>query len=230
MDPDDRPCSVDGCSDTKIKAKGLCPKHYRHQRKWGSPTAPTPPRKTRRKTGHCPVSGCEKEILRGEYCYAHYMKNYRYGTPTPAHTPPAHEDLAGKKFGLLTVVEWMGAGDWRCVCDCGQETTSRGWNLKAGQKASCGSKMHVRKDDVTYTAPHARCFWRWGSAKQYDCVQCGAPAAHWAYDHSDPDERMALMAPGGREMPISLWEEFYQPMCASCHKRLDLAVIRQGRK
>lgn len=32
----------------------------------------------------CPVDGCSKDAYRKGFCYAHYMKDWRYGTPTPS--------------------------------------------------------------------------------------------------------------------------------------------------
>jgi len=32
------------------------------------------------------------------------------------------KDLTGQKFGMLTPVEWIRGGRWRCVCDCGNES------------------------------------------------------------------------------------------------------------
>jgi hypothetical protein len=55
------------------------------------------------------------------------------------------EDLTGKRFGLLTVIEranrkpttnaWV---FWRCVCDCGNEHIVASGNLKHGNVKSCG--------------------------------------------------------------------------------------------
>jgi hypothetical protein len=59
-------------------------------------------------------------------------------------------DLTGKKFGHLTVIEldkaktaeiktkgrWEKA--WRCVCDCGKETSVIASKLKSGHTKSCG--------------------------------------------------------------------------------------------
>jgi hypothetical protein len=49
--------------------------------------------------------------------------------------------LIGKRFGLLTVVEYLGsragARRWRCQCDCGESIESTTGALNAGTK-SCG--------------------------------------------------------------------------------------------
>jgi len=52
-------------------------------------------------------------------------------------------DLAGRRFGRLTVIEWVGRTTtrhslWRCACLCGQEIVARRGNLLAGFTRSCG--------------------------------------------------------------------------------------------
>lgn len=54
-----------------------------------------------------------------------------------------YQDLTGKRFGRLTVVDMAGrdsAGKimWNCVCDCGGKTTTTSTQLLAGYKKSCG--------------------------------------------------------------------------------------------
>lgn len=52
-------------------------------------------------------------------------------------------DLAGKQFGLLTVIERVrdshGHIKWRCLCECGSETVSYAGNLIAHGVSSCRS-------------------------------------------------------------------------------------------
>jgi hypothetical protein len=52
-------------------------------------------------------------------------------------------DLTGRRFGRLEVVEMVGIYQnyikiWRCRCDCGNETVVLSHNLKAGRTKSCG--------------------------------------------------------------------------------------------
>lgn len=54
-------------------------------------------------------------------------------------------DISGKKFGKLTVVEFShtnihGHNVWKCLCDCGRETTAQVRFLNNGKKVSCGCK------------------------------------------------------------------------------------------
>jgi hypothetical protein len=56
---------------------------------------------------------------------------------------PPKVDLTGQKFGLLKVVEEAGRSNagkvlWRCVCQCGNEVTVVGGDLRSGRTASCG--------------------------------------------------------------------------------------------
>lgn len=51
--------------------------------------------------------------------------------------------LEGQRFGKLTVLEYIGSDKnqhslWKCICDCGCETISLGYQLKQGKKQSCG--------------------------------------------------------------------------------------------
>ena len=62
-------------------------------------------------------------------------------------------DLTGKRFGALTVKEYLGRKNhnsrWRCMCDCGNETDVSGSALLSGNTLSCGCKIHQRQNDLT---------------------------------------------------------------------------------
>jgi hypothetical protein len=51
-------------------------------------------------------------------------------------------DISGQRFERLVAVEQVGSGRkeayWRCKCDCGSETVTRGSKLRAGLTSSCG--------------------------------------------------------------------------------------------
>jgi hypothetical protein len=53
---------------------------------------------------------------------------------------PALIDLTGQRFGRLTVVKKAKNGyvKWLCKCDCGNETTVSGQELRKGKTNSCG--------------------------------------------------------------------------------------------
>ena len=63
-------------------------------------------------------------------------------------------DLTGQAFGKLTVLELDGykvspngtrASMWRCLCECGNETSVTSGNLRYGVTKSCGCGMHRNK-------------------------------------------------------------------------------------
>ena len=61
------------------------------------------------------------------------------------------KDLTGQKFGMLTAVEWMRGGYWRCLCECGNETIVDTRNLTTGHTTSCGCKRRMTKNVVDMT-------------------------------------------------------------------------------
>lgn len=60
--------------------------------------------------------------------------------------PRKSQNLVGKKFGKLEVIEFAGFGsngrqqiaEWLCKCDCGNTCVIAGYLLQAGRKKSCG--------------------------------------------------------------------------------------------
>lgn len=175
----------------------------------------------------CPVTDCPKAIHRGGYCYAHYMKNWRYGTPTPNH-PRRYEDVTGQRFGTLTPIKREGIF-WICQCDCGEtRRASMGELNRTGQNNTCGIPGKHLSEDVEYTAVHGRVRNLHGSARQHACVSCGEPALHWSYDHLDPEERIS-QAERTAGIAYSLKTEHYQARCVPCHKRYDLDRINATR-
>lgn len=171
--------------------------------------------------GTCSVTDCSAPIKRRGYCYGHYMKNWRYGTPTPQHTP-GWVDIRGRRFGTLVVTERRGSR-WLCKCDCGRERLCPAGDLnRAGQTSTCGHRpTHHRTDTAGYTAAHQRVRQDRGLVQLHDCVNCGRPARHWSYDHDDPDELYADVR-SANLAAYSLKPEHYSPRCVPCHKRYDL--------
>lgn len=64
------------------------------------------------------------------------------------------DDLTGRKFGKLTVIEFVGRNEqstplWRCLCDCGKEKVTHGCRLKNGSCLSCGCLKGRNKKNGT---------------------------------------------------------------------------------
>ena len=173
----------------------------------------------------CSVPNCARPIRTKGYCYSHYMKLWRYGTPTPEFKPN-WVDIVGIRFGSLIVVNRVG-NKWLCRCDCGKDRTASAGELnRTGSNASCGDRAtHRRKLDAGYGAAHDRVRRANGSASAYQCIDCGHDAQHWSYDHLDPDE-LQDTAQGRNPIAYSLKVSHYKPRCVPCHKAYDLADNR----
>lgn len=56
--------------------------------------------------------------------------------------PELHTWMLNKRFGRLTVIEFLGTSNnqnfWKCKCDCGNYTISSSARLNNGNKLSCG--------------------------------------------------------------------------------------------
>ena len=64
---------------------------------------------------------------------------------------PKIEDLTGRKFDRLTVLEFAGQDKfkqrmWLCKCECGNTTVVPTYKLKSGRTRSCGClKLNQRE-------------------------------------------------------------------------------------
>jgi hypothetical protein len=159
-------------------------------------------------TRTCSVDGCERDTRTGAHhlCQAHYVRQWKHG------------NVGGPEIGRK-----------RSVCsldDCARvvksngmcELHSRRWR-KHGDPRSDGrlsgpAHPSWAGDRVSYFQAHSRVRRLRGSAAVQACA-CGASAAEWAYDHTDPAERFC---PTGA---YSTDPARYVPMCRSCHRKFD---------
>jgi hypothetical protein len=67
------------------------------------------------------------------------------------------EDMTGQQFGKLTVLARDGTKGglavWLCRCECGNERSVTGHNLRKGMSTSCGC---TRGPDAKHVAPGTR--------------------------------------------------------------------------
>ena len=73
----------------------------------------------------------------GKYCSKNCMNKHR------GDFIKEKDDLTGKKFGKLTVIELSEKSKhntrrWRCVCECGNEIVTESSSIKNGNTKSCG--------------------------------------------------------------------------------------------
>jgi len=59
----------------------------------------------------------------------------------------------GQKFERLTTVKPVSNKKWICKCDCGNEVTVYGYNLKRGHNRSCGCLRYALKNQI-YIRPY----------------------------------------------------------------------------
>jgi len=87
---------------------------------------------------------CGKECLADS---AQLLRGYKKSCGCLSRPPV--ENLVGKRFGMLTVLEYAGKENrvhlWRCRCDCGRETVVRHGYLVSGHTKSCGC---LRKEQM----------------------------------------------------------------------------------
>lgn len=78
------------------------------------------------------------------------------------------EDLTGRKFGRLTVIERVQFEEkkrpyWLCECECGNKKIVRGGHLREGKIVSCGCYRHeqVAKALITHKQTNSRLYYVW---------------------------------------------------------------------
>ena len=63
-------------------------------------------------------------------------------------------DLTGKRFGRLVVLNEAerqnGHVMWRCLCDCGNEITTKGIHLVSGHTTSCTCRQKEVVRDLNF--------------------------------------------------------------------------------
>lgn len=71
---------------------------------------------------------------------------------------PKMIDIAGLKFGRLTVIRHVGFHErmatWLCVCDCGNEHVAPGVRIRSGNTKSCGCLRADHMRDLPKHATH----------------------------------------------------------------------------
>ena len=88
--------------------------------------------------------------------------------------------LLGRKFNMLKVVSFSGRDIrgsylWECICDCGNTTEARSYELTSGKRYSCGcyTKLRVSQTHKTHGLSRNRIYKIWTSMK------------HRCYDEND---------------------------------------------
>lgn len=167
----------------------------------------------------CTVSGCETPARSGRspYCEKHYYRVRRNGT-----TETVQKRIPDKPCFVEGCEKPAEHVDGLCRMHKLRMKIRGDYYVE-----NSGENNHrwLSDDELTYRAMHQRVRAARGSATAHTCVRCGRPAKQWAYDHADPDER--LVEYQDLLVPISTKTDHYQPMCVSCHKRMDMTHINE---
>lgn len=236
----ERQCSVPDCNKN-VKSRGWCSAHYERWRKHGSTDVvldPVPPPKmTLHET--CTIGECDKPHAARGMCSAHYTKFRKYGDALTDRRRPRSScsvegcDRSAHGAGMCRLhwQRWRINGDpeyapasyGECIAE-GCRKTPRSSRLGLCEMHYYRARRHgdihfvtdTRKAEVLYRAAHQRIQTDRGPASSHNCVDCGAQAQHWTYDHEDPNE---LTSPIG--LPYTLNAGHYHPRCVSCHAAFD---------
>lgn len=97
-------------------------------------------------------------------------------------------DFIGKKFGKLTVTEYLGGCRWMCVCECGNSKIATTVHLNTSTVVSCGCQTHERrsKASIKHGYYKTRLYRLWSQAKQ----RCTNPHNDSYYNYGERGIRM----------------------------------------
>lgn len=93
----DGTCVVDGCTRTKLRARGLCSAHYKRLMTHGDVRADVPVQESQRKP--CAVAGCKAMCLARNLCNVHYQRVRLYGDAL-AHVPAQRKRTVAQRGGV----------------------------------------------------------------------------------------------------------------------------------
>jgi hypothetical protein len=177
----------------------------------------------------CSFPGCDRPPRSGRMplCVGHYSQHIKGRELRPLQGTPVRTPLIERDGRMIRVCEALD-------CDApGKKGTARYCSKHAARISRHGSPdIVIAPADrnmprgpanpkwtkvPSYWAIHQRLVKTLGRAKTHTC-QCGQPAAQWAY--TGPRE-------AGQRLPHSGDMNDYEAMCVRCHKRMDMAEIRQ---
>lgn len=160
----------------------------------------------------CSVTACNERHYAKGYCQFHWSRA-RQGREVGA---PKQVARSGCSIEGCTRPHW-GLGWCRLHLERYRRTGDpRSVKPPTPMPVRSGSThLQWKGDDVGYFAMHRRLYRVKGRAADHVCVDCGRPAAHWTYDHHDPNEKVS------EHGPFSTDPNHYVPRCVSCHNKLD---------
>lgn len=193
-----RTCSVEGCEQQTVRRKPQCARHW----------------------PKCSADGCELPRYCKGFCVKHYERVKKYGTTEIAHPHGRVGCLIDGCDGEHRSLGYCGTHYHRLRV-YGDPNISR---PHQNPPVRYGPDCHSWKgDEIGYWGAHGRVRSAKGPAKDYPCSHCQSQATDWAYDHTDPDPKYAVLFWSGRDrtVPYSTDPSRYIPLCKPCHVGFD---------
>lgn len=148
------------------------------------------------------------------------------------------KDLTGQRFGKLVVLQDVGRRggyvQWKCNCDCGNQSTVRSAHLLSGQTRSCGCLLSPRKSnfpsafgvairEYQFSAQKRGYTWLLSDEQAFSlfmapCYYCGNEPAN--IKRLTGSKRVFICNGIDRKNPI---EGYSIENCVTCCKRCNLA-------
>lgn len=168
--------------------------------------------------GECAVEGCGRPHFGRGWCRTHYFRVRRTGDVGTAEVATKRPEAECAVDGCDRTIRG-GARGW-CHTHYTRYRRQGDPNVVGTPRPPRGpDNIMWAGDEASYSAVHQRLRRERGPAAAHPCVACGGTAEQWAYDHSEPEPRRDP----SHDAPYSVDLARYQPMCQSCHKRLDHA-------
>lgn len=137
-------------------------------------------------------------------------------------------DITGKRFGKLLVLEYVGNHLWKCKCDCGNIAVVHSYNLRHGKSKSCrcgkirnGQKVCPRCQTKKYINEFG------DDGNKSRCKSCMKEirAANWESNHNGIRERQYWHGIRNRygltQEDFNCLLESQKGKCAICRKRFS---------
>lgn len=189
----------------------------------------------------CAYPPCEREPRARGWCRGHYLQWYRgaelsslRGRRGSCRVQGCDELTCGRGYCNRHYRQWQNVPRiakvrrWCSVDGCDRLSVGHTFCPMHFQRWKKHGDVHKvmlamgSGDDITNSAAHSRVKALHGLASTHQCIDCGGRAAHWSYDHGDPNEKQS------EDGPYSVNPEHYDPRCVPCHKVFDLAYIASG--
>ena len=216
-------CSLEGCSDNyrvltpRKYGKPLCSKHSQRFYKYGDPLGGSDWGMPSRGHKVCKFEGCGRWHKARGYCCTHYRQLLDGIELRPIGVAPP-----------IRICEYCNeVAIKRGMCNTHYGRWQRGTPIDRPISPWKGPRLDWGSESIrncAITGAHARITRAFGAAKQYPCIECGGDAHQWAYDGTDPTQKLGHHSRSSTMMWYSVYPEFYMPMCQRCHKTRDVAL------